>query len=381
MTNTPPYDFVIIGGGIAGASAGYFLARDGQRVVVLERERQVGYHSTGRSAALFTENYGPAAIRALSIASRPFFEAPPAGLSDHPILTDRGVLFFARAGQEAALERCAEEGRAGGAELVELSVDQACAMMPLLRRDEVTAALLETGAKDMDVDALHQGFLRLMKRLGGELVTGAEVATVARTNDGWTVTTRGGDSYSGATVINAGGAWADEIGQLAGVAPIGLQPKRRTACLIPLPDGLTPDAWPMTIDAEETFYCKPDAGKLLVSPADATPVPPHDVQPEELDIAIALDRLTTALDIDVRAIDHKWAGLRSFVKDGVPVVGTRTGEDGFFWLAGQGGYGIQTCAAMGQLSAALAQGKPVPDHIAARGITEHTLSPNRITRR
>lgn len=378
MSDTRLFDFVIIGGGIAGASAAYFLARDGRRVVVLEREAQPGYHSTGRSAALFTENYGPRPIRALSIASRPFFENPPEGLAEAPVLTERGVLFFAPEGQEDALARAAEEGRAAGAPLAEISVDEACAMLPLLRRDQVKAALLETGAKDMDVHALHQGFLRLMKRHGGEIVTGAEVATIEHGGGHWTVGTRAGDLFQAPVVINAAGAWADEVGRLAGVKPIGLQPKRRTACLVALPAGMNPERWPMVLDAEENFYAKPDAGKLLVSPADATPVPPHDVQPEELDVAIAVDRLMTALDLDVRAIDHKWAGLRSFVADGVPVVGARAGEGGFFWLAGQGGYGIQTCAAMGQLAAALAQGKPVPDHIAARGITETTLSPDRI---
>lgn len=378
MTDTRLYDFVIIGGGIAGASAAYFLARDGRRVVVLEREAQPGYHSTGRSAALFTENYGPRAIRALSIASRAFFETPPEGMVDAPVLTDRGVLFYCPEGQEAALERCAEEGRAAGAPLTEISVDDACAMLPLLRRDQVKAALLETGAKDMDVAALHQGFLRLMKRHGGEIVTTAEVETIEQGAGHWTVATRAGDAFQAPVVINAAGAWADEVGKLAGVKPIGLQPKRRTACLVSVPAGMNPERWPMVLDAEENFYAKPDAGKLLVSPADATPVPPHDVQPEELDVAIAVDRLMTALDIEVRAVDHKWAGLRSFVADGVPVVGSRAGEGGFFWLAGQGGYGIQTCAAMGELASALAQGKPVPDHIAARGITETTLSPDRI---
>ncbi len=378
MSDTRLFDFVIIGGGIAGASAAYFLARDGRRVAVLEREAQPGYHSTGRSAALFTENYGPRAIRALSIASRPFFETPPEGLVEAPVLTDRGVLFFAPEGQEAALARAAEEGRAAGAPLTEISPDEALALLPLLRRDQVKAAMLETGAKDMDVHALHQGFLRLLKRHGGEIVTRAEVEAVSRTDAGWTVTTRAGDSFAAPVVINAAGAWADEVGSLAGVRPIGLQPKRRTACLVSVPAGMSPDRWPMVLDAEETFYAKPDAGKLLVSPADATPVPAHDVQPEELDVAIAIDRLMGALDLDVRAVDHKWAGLRSFVADGVPVVGARAGEPGFFWLAGQGGYGIQTSAAMGELASALAQGKPVPEHIAARGITETTLSPDRI---
>ncbi|GAA0590323.1 FAD-binding oxidoreductase [Caenispirillum bisanense] len=378
MSDTRLFDFVIIGGGIAGASAAYFLARDGRRVAVLEREAQPGYHSTGRSAALFTENYGPRAIRALSIASRPFFENPPEGLTEAPVLTDRGVLFFAPEGQEAALARAAEEGRAAGAPLTEITPEEACALLPLLRRDQVKAAMLETGAKDMDVHALHQGFLRLLKRHGGEIVTRAEVEAVTRSDSGWTVTTRAGDSFAAPVVINAAGAWADEVGSLAGVRPIGLQPKRRTACLVSVPAGMSPDRWPMVLDAEETFYAKPDAGKLLVSPADATPVPAHDVQPEELDVAIAIDRLMGALDLDVRAVDHKWAGLRSFVADGVPVVGARAGEPGFFWLAGQGGYGIQTCAAMGELASALAQGKPVPEHIAARGITETTLSPDRI---
>ncbi|MFP4570581.1 NAD(P)/FAD-dependent oxidoreductase [Rhodosalinus sp.] len=364
-------DIAVIGGGIAGASAAAELAGEA-RVVLIEREARPGYHTTGRSAALYTCTYGPPGVRALSRASGPAFRAwtGPAGA---PLLRPRGVLFVARDDQRAALS--ALESEMAGA-LTPITPLDARARMPLLREGYATAALWDEAASDIDVDALHQRYLRALREAGGEVLTDAEVQGVARAGDVWRVETKQG-LVEAPLIVNAAGAWADEVARLAGVAPIGLTPKRRTAALIDPPGGPAGEDWPMVVDAEEGFYMKPDAGKLLISPADATPCAPCDAQPEELDVAIAVDRIERAFTVSVRRIDHKWAGLRSFVADGEPVAGFASDAPGFFWLAGQGGYGIQTAPALGRLAAALALGRPMPQDLAAAGVAPGVFAPGR----
>jgi D-arginine dehydrogenase len=370
-------DFLIIGGGIAGASAAYELAAAGARVIILERESQPGYHSTGRSAAVFTEIYGNAVIRALTVASGRFFLNPPDGFGDHPLLLPRPLIMIGREDQRHEVEKL----RALAVQLVPnlriLERDEVLQRLPVLSRDYVACGLLEPNSSDMDVNSIHTGFLRGARARGSQIVSRAEVVGMDRGQGGWTVRTTAGN-FQGRHVINAAGAWADVVAEQAGVRPIGLVPKRRTAFTFSFDPPAPVSTWPTVIDISEQFYFKPEAGRLLGSPADETPSPPCDAQPEELDIAIAIDRISAATTVSVRTVDSRWAGLRSFVADKTPVVGFDDDADGFFWLAGQGGYGIQTSAAMGRLAAALACGRDVPADLVALGVSADLVSPRRL---
>ncbi|MDB5750497.1 MAG: FAD-dependent oxidoreductase [Ramlibacter sp.] len=369
-------DFLIIGAGIAGASVGYFLAPHG-KVVLLEREAQPGYHSTGRSAALFLESYGTPQVRALTRASRAFFDAPPAGFAAQPLISPRGCLLVAAPGQEAQLQAHWDMLRAMAPNARRLDAAQAKELVPVLRPERLIGAVLEPDAADMDVDAIHQGFLRGLRRAGGQLVCDAQTTTIERSQGEWEVTAAA-TRYRAPVLIDAAGAWADVVAILAGVAPIGLQPKRRSAFTFAPPAGVDPRAWPAVISADEGWYIKQDAGMLLGSPANADPVDPHDVQPEELDIALAIDRIQQMTTLQIRRPTRTWAGLRSFVADGDLVGGFDPAAPGFFWLAAQGGYGIQTSPAMGEACAALARGLPLPERIAGFGLTAPMLGPARL---
>ncbi len=373
---TPTSDFLVVGGGIAGASVAYFLAPHG-RVTLLEREAQPGYHSTGRSAALFDESYGSPQVNALTRASRTFFESPPAGFCELPLLSPRGALTVAGPGQEAALQDCWDDVRAKVPAASLLSAAQACAQIPVLRPEAVLGAVLNPAPADMDVHALHQGFLRGIARAGGSVVCHAEVSALVHQQGLWQVQA-GGSSYAAPIVINAAGAWADVIAQLAAVQPIGLQPKRRSALIFAPPEGLDCRHWPMAFGVAEDWYFKPDAGQLLASPANVDPVPPQDVQPEEIDIATAIYAIEQITTLQIRRPGRTWAGLRSFVADGDLVGGFDDAAPGFFWLAGQGGYGVMTSPAMGEACAAIARGQPLPPHLAAFGLTPQMLSPKRL---
>jgi len=367
---------LIIGAGIAAASLGYFLAPHA-RVTLLEREAQPGYHSTGRSAALFLASYGTEQVRALTRASRAFLDQPPPGFAEVPILSPRGALFAATPEQADLLdEHCALLARMSPLSR-RLSRDETVALVPALRPELLLGGALEPDASDIDVHALHQGYLRGLRRQGGQLVCDAEVTHIERHGAKWIVQA-GGREHRAALLVNAAGAWCDEVARLAGVAPIGLQPKRRSAFTFAPPAGLDVTRWPSVVGADESWYIKPDAGVLLGSPANADPVPPHDVQPEELDIAIAIDRIETATTLQIRRPIRTWAGLRSFVADGDLVGGFDARVPGFFWVAAQGGYGIQTSAAMGQACAALLLGHAMPSHLADFGLTPAMLSPARL---
>lgn len=369
-------DFLIIGGGIAGASIGFFLAPHG-RTVLLERESQPGYHSTGRSAALFLESYGTPQVRALTRASRAFFDVPPPGFAEHPLLGPRGCLLVAAPGQEQELEAHWDLLRAMTPHARRLDPAEALELVPVLRRERLLGAVLEPDASDMDVHAIHQGYLRGLRRAGGSVVCDAEVTRIERNAGQWEVTTRAG-SWRAPIVVNAAGAWADVVAGMAGVPAIGLQPKRRSAFTFAPPAGLDTRHWPCLISADESWYVKQDAGMLLGSPANADPVPPQDVQPEELDIALAIERIQQRTTLEIRRPARTWAGLRSFVADGDLVGGFDPAAPGFFWVSAQGGYGIQTSPAMGEACAALARGLPLPERIAGFGLTEAMLGPARL---
>jgi len=374
-------DVLIIGAGIAGLSAAHALATGDRRhrVVVIEREDQPGYHATGRSAALFTEAYGHPVIRALSRASRGFLASPPDGFIDNPLLTPCGVLHVGRADQREAVERLFVECQAFVKALDYLDESTARSLQPVLRPGFASAAVYEPDALDMDVDGLLQGYARGLRTAGGSLVTGAPVTAIERQGDHWRVETPRGTIRADA-VVNAAGAWADHAASLAGARPLGLQPLRRTAILFDAPAEAEPSRWPMTLDVDETFYFKPEAGRLLASPADETPVPPGDVQAEEWDVAVAADRVQAATTLTIQSITHRWAGLRTFAPDRVPVVGADPDLPSFYWLAGQGGYGIMTAPAMARVAATVVGGDPLPGDLADHGVTLEALSPARFSR-
>ncbi len=369
-------DFLVVGAGIAGASAGYELAARGA-VVVLERESQPGYHTTGRSAAFYAPAYGNATIRALTLGAKSFFDAPPPGFCDHPLLTPRGAVFVGRADQRAALETLYRETKAALDEVRLLDAATTCDLVPALRPEYAAGGVSDPVATDIDVHGLHQGFLKGLKGRGGIVVCDAEVRGLERTGGRWVADTPAG-RFAAPTLIDAAGAWCDVVAEMAGVEPVGLVPKRRTVLTFDGPAGVDCAAWPLTVDVDEQFYFKPESGRLLASPADETPMPPCDVQPDDLDIAIAIDRLQRATTLAVPRIVSKWAGLRSFVADKTPTVGYDDKVEGFFWLAGQGGYGIQTAPSMGRVACALACGEDIPPDLADHGVTAAALAPARL---
>jgi len=374
------FDFAIVGAGIAGVSAAYHLAPQAS-VVLLEREHVAAYHTTGRSAALHSETYGSPEIRAITVASGRFYRQPPPGFTDHPLLTPRGALIVGRAEEQAAAQKAANEFAKLVPSVRWLEPAEVLRRQPLLKPEACAGGAVFEEAEDMDVAAIHNGFLKGARAAGSGLRLNAEVAALERRDGRWTIRLADGETMAAANLINASGAWADVVAGLAGAKPVGLVPKRRTAFTFDAPAGLALERMPMVIDFDETWYIKPEVGQFLGSPADETPSPPTDAQPEEIDIALAVERIHASTTLQIHRIKNKWAGLRSFVADKNLVVGYDAGAEGFFWLAGQGGYGIQTAAAAGRLAAALALGKALPGDIAGLGVSEAALSPKRFTSR
>ncbi|MBO6520385.1 MAG: FAD-binding oxidoreductase [Rhodospirillales bacterium] len=376
----PNAKFAVIGAGIAGASLSYRLAEavgDGSDIILLEREDSPGYHSTGRSAAVYTETYGPAVIRALTAASRPFFDNPPAGFAAQPLLHPLGIMLVGGEDRRAKAEELYEQCRRLTPSIRFLEGNAISALVPVLRPEWTAVGVYEPDCMSMDVAAIHQGYLRGFKAAGGKIMTHADVLEMARSGNDWVVRTTNGD-VTAEVVVNAAGAWADEIAEKAGLPPLGLVPKRRTALVFQAPDGVDTSAWPMINDIDENFYFKPDAGRILASPEEATPMPPCDVQPDEYDIAVTVDRIEKATTMQVRRIDNKWAGLRSFFDDGVPALGFDPRNNGFFWLAGQGGYGITTSDAMARLAAHQILQLKAPSDIIDKGVNPAEISPARL---
>ena len=371
------YDFAIVGAGIAGASTGWELSARAP-TVLLERESQPGYHTTGRSAALYMETYGTPAIRALTRASRAFFDQPPAAFGDDPILTPRGVMHVAAATQADLLEAAWRELSERSRDVRRLDQDEMLAAVPCLRPEAAAFGLAEDGASDIDVHAMHQGYLRGFRQNGGRVLTDAHVTGLTRDAGLWTVTLADGRAVRARHLVNAAGAWADELADLAGARRIGLEPRRRTAFTFAPPEGVDAARWPAVVGIDESYYFKPDAGQLLGSPANADPVHPHDVVPEELDVALGIHHIEQATTLTIRRPHRVWAGLRSFVADGDMVIGWDGEREGFFWLAGQGGYGIQSAAGAALLARSLLLGQELPEALRAEGLAAAMLSPQRL---
>lgn len=373
------WDVIVVGAGMAGASVGWQLAQAGRQVLVLERESQPGYHTTGRSAALFEEHYGPLQVQALTRASRAFYEQPPAGFTDYPILHPRGVMYVGTAAQKTLIDAAYAEAVKHSPDAQRLDGDALRALVPVLN-DSIVDGFVDDGARDIDVHALHQGFLRGMRQAGGQLWCNAEVSALAL--DGarrtWTVMLADGRTAQTRTLVNAAGAWADHIGELAGARAIGLVPARRSAFTFPVPEGLDATHWPAVISADESFYFKPDAGQLLGSPANADATWPHDVQPEEEDIATGIWNIEQATTLRIRRPSHTWAGLRSFVADGEMVIGWDSHVPEFFWVAAQGGYGIQSAAGYSLLARNLLLAEPVDEQLLRQGVQTELLAPARL---
>lgn len=369
-------DYLVIGSGIAGASIACELA-DSASVVVVEREGSHGYHTTGRSAAMFIESYGNAWIRRLTGASRAFFDAPPDGFCDHPLLRRRGCLNIATRDQLPALEALAADIGATGSEMRAISGEAARARVPILRPD-VAAAVFEPGSSDIDTHGLHAGYLRMGRSRGVDVRLNAGVERIERRGTGWRIALAGGDAVEARVIVNAAGAWSDAIAGLAGVRPAGLEPRRRTVILVDPPAGLAIDTWPTVIDVDEQFYFKPESGRLLASPADETPSAPVDAAPEELDIAVCIDRIQTTTSLSIGHVRRSWAGLRTFAPDRTPVIGYDPDMADFFWFAGQGGYGMQTAPAAARLGAALALERGISSDLGECGLEAAPFCPSRL---
>lgn len=369
------FDIVIIGAGIAGASLGYELAT-GHSVAMLERESVGGMHSTGRSAALFFYPYGTETMSRLALASLPFLKQPPEGFTDVPLLTPRDTIWLAREDQADAFAALAAPFQAMDNPLVPLDCAKTIAAYPILDPAYASGRMgLDRNAFDIDVHALHSAYLRGFRARGGTCLTNAEALAIARADDHWTVTTPD-RQITANHIVNAAGAWADDVARLAGAAPAALTVTRRTMVMLP-PLDIEMTDWPCFIDASEQFYFKPEGKTLLVSPADETETEPGDAQPDELDVAIAIDRLETATTVRVRSVGQRWAGLRTFAADHDPVIGWDPHLPGFFWLAGQGGAGIMTSPAIARMAASLLTGEELPGDLAGLGIRADAVSPAR----
>ena len=358
------YDAIVIGAGIAGAGAAATLGAT-HKVALVEAEEQAGYHTTGRSAAIWIHNYGPPEVRVLTGLSREFFLDPPPDMAGVPLHFARPIIYLAPPDQTPALDALIAQDLG----IVEIAPAAVKAQVPALIEGYAVRAGLESNSFDMDVAALHQGFLRRARQAGGVLLLRSRAGRIERKDGDWQVTVTDGSVITAPLIVNAAGAWGDEVAGIAGLPPLGLVPCRRTAAIIdPAPYDVT--AWPMVQAAAHDWYVRPEArSKLMVTPCDETPMAPQDVQPDELDVAIGIDRMQQALAIEVRRVEHSWAGLRTFAPDRTLAYGFDNAAPGFFWCVGQGGYGIQTAPAAAALIAAMITGAdPGPAGVIIRAI-------------
>jgi D-arginine dehydrogenase len=366
-------DFLVVGAGIAGTSMAAQLAET-HSVLLVDMEERAGYHSTSRSAASYEPNYGPVPMLALTRASHDFFMEAPRGFADVPLFTPRGSLFLEADGQ--ADKTAALLSKSKG--LTELSTARTCELFPVLKPDYAKRCFLDSQTGDLDVDLLHRGYLRMLKERGGKLLLSSPLQSAEYTSGAWKVRS-GSTEVIAKVVVNAGGAWGDVVAKLCGATPVGLVPKRRSIGVVPMPPDLEFAHWPMVTDVGETWYAKPQSGKLIVSSADATAVEPHDAYADDMAIAEGIDRMMTATTIEVERLDHNWGGLRTFAPDGSPVVGFDAHTEGFFWLAGQGGYGIQSAPGLSATAAAMARRLPISQVIIDMGLNPADIAPERFS--
>lgn len=365
-------DFIVVGGGIAGVSAAAHLARHGS-VTLLEAEPTLAYHTTGRSAALFVVNYGAQGARPLAAASARFLEDPPEG-TDAPLLTDRGLLWVADEAQMESLRVMAAEPMPRGFEAQLVDREAALSIVPVLRPERIAGGLYEPVARDIDVAALHQVFVRIARGHGAEIRTGSPVTGIERSSGRWSVTAATGTVTAGA-VVNAAGAWGDRVAALAGIPPIGLQPMRRTAFMVPGSHDYRD--WPFVVDADHRFYFKPDGTQLLCSLAEEDPDDPGDPRPRMEDVAMAIERINEMTTLGIRSVNSQWTGLRTFSPDRDLVIGEEPSAPGFFWLVGQGGIGIATSPGYGSLLASLVTGGALSDDLTRAGVDPTVTDPAR----
>lgn len=343
-------DIIVIGAGIAGVSAAAEMAAD-SRVVMVDMEQQPGYHASGRSAAYYATSYGKPLVQDITRSCESFFLNPPAGFTEVELLRPRDCMFFARPDQAASLEAM----RAANERLEFLDEKAVRERVPVFRPGYLAGALHDRQGGDLDVDALLQGYLRLFRKRGGGFFNNHEVTAIVKSSNHWQVTA-GGQVFEAPVVVNAAGGWADRMARLAGLEVFGVEPYRRTALTVEAPAGVEIEHWPEMVDVDEQFYFKPDAGLILISPADETPTPPVDAQPDEFDVAMGVYRFEQATGLDIRQVRASWAGLRTFAPDRLFVTGFDPRAEGFFWLAGQGGYGVQSAPAMAKMTAFLVTG-------------------------
>ncbi len=379
----PAYDYAVIGAGIGGVSIAYELARAGATVLILEQEERPAFHTTGRSAAMYARGYGNHAVRALTTASQNFYFDPEPGFDANPMIGPAvGCLFIAREDQLDRLTQHERELRQDIDDVRWLDTQAACATVPVLDPAYVAAAVYEPYSASLDVAEIHGNYLRQAKKHGAMLVTNAALKSASfNSGEGWRLSA-GGECYKAANLVNAAGAWADHVAKVAGVKSVGIQPMRRTAMIFdaPILDDIADKPlaeWPLLLDVDDAFYFKPEAGKILASPCDETPMEPHDVAPDELDVAICADRVMAATKFDIRHIGHKWAGLRSFAPDRSPVIGPDPDNAAFIWMAGQGGYGIQMGPALARACAGLALQGVVPQDICDCGLDPQAVRADR----
>jgi D-arginine dehydrogenase len=375
---TSAYEVAVIGAGLIGASAAYHLAQH-RSTILIEQESQPGYHSSGRSAAVLLPPYGGPLARALTRSGVDFLLRPPVSFGYPTFTAPRGALFLAGANQLSLLDRWQpQDGSPSRSTRRMLTAEEALERVPILLAEQIAAALWLPEVLDIDTGALLRGFLRSYGKLGGVTQLNAQVGAIRRGQGLWTIETSAAVIHA-KTLVNAAGAWADEIAELAGAARMNLVPTRRTMLLVDPPAGLDIREWPLVCDVAETLYFKPEAGRLVVSPADHAPAVAGDVQPEEWDIAVAVDRLEATTSLRVGRIAHKWAGLRTMTPDGEPIIGFDPQMEDLVWAAGFGGFGIQTAFAAGKCCQVLVCGGSLPGEFANFGVDLARLSPRRLS--